>query len=63
MKIYNIEAIPEIPTTYGVYFLYSDDELLYIGRSKNIQKRIKQHKFPTYIELAFVNPEEVIKFL
>lgn len=58
MKIYNLN-IPELPTTYGVYFLYSDDELLWIGKANNIQRRIKNHKFPSYINQALVNPEEI----
>lgn len=29
--------------TYGVYFLYKDNELMYIGRSSNVMKRMKSH--------------------
>ena len=28
---------------YGVYFLYKDDELMYIGRSCTVMKRMKSH--------------------
>jgi hypothetical protein len=28
---------------HGVYFLYKDDDLMYIGRSRNIIKRMKSH--------------------
>lgn len=29
--------------TYGVYFLYKDNELMYIGRSCTVMKRMKSH--------------------
>jgi len=32
------------PQSHGVYFMYDeDDNLLYVGKSKNIQNRIRQH--------------------
>lgn len=38
------ELIESLPVSCGVYFIYdSHDELLYIGKSKNIKKRILQH--------------------
>jgi excinuclease UvrABC nuclease subunit len=34
----------EIPETSGVYFLYGErDELLYIGKSKNLKSRLNTH--------------------
>jgi len=33
----------KINTLRGVYFLYMDDELVYIGQSKNIPNRITNH--------------------
>ena len=36
----NIDSLPERP---GVYFLYENDNLLYIGRSSDIKTRIKNH--------------------
>jgi len=32
------------PETFGLYFMYSESsELLYVGKSKNIRARLKQH--------------------
>lgn len=51
-----IEDIHAIPETAGVYYFFgANDHLLYVGRSKNIQKRVMQH---------FSNPTtRSIKFL
>ena len=34
----------EFPQVSGLYFLYDNDSLLYIGRSANIRKRLKAHQ-------------------
>jgi len=62
MKIFNINKIEIIPKKLGIYFLFSHNKLLYIGRSKNIYRRIKSHIFPTYLHLSIVNPKEIKKF-
>jgi len=51
-----LEDIHAIPETAGVYYFFGpNDHLLYVGRSKNIQKRVMQH---------FSNPStRSIKFL
>ncbi len=38
------DIIDEAPTATGVYYMHKDDgEIIYIGKSKNIKKRINQH--------------------
>jgi hypothetical protein len=32
-----------IPDKMGIYWLFSEDKLVYIGMSKNIRRRLKQH--------------------
>jgi excinuclease UvrABC nuclease subunit len=48
MNILDIETLRKLPTadddTAGVYFLWREDELLYIGCSKNIRRRLVRHK-------------------
>lgn len=36
-------SIDNLPNTSGVYYFYSDDALLYIGKSINIRNRVKSH--------------------
>ena len=39
-----IDIIDELPSTTGVYYIHKEDgEIIYIGKSKNIKKRINQH--------------------
>lgn len=39
-----IEDLHRIPESCGIYYFYGDnDHLLYVGKSKNIQKRVMQH--------------------
>lgn len=48
MEIFSIEEIisKSIPSSHlsGVYFLIKDDEIVYVGQSKNIFSRIDTHK-------------------
>ncbi len=38
------QIIEELPSVTGVYYIYNDKgEIIYIGKSKNIKKRISQH--------------------
>ena len=38
------KIIETLPTETGVYYLYGkDNQLLYIGKSKNIRKRVSSH--------------------
>jgi excinuclease UvrABC nuclease subunit len=44
LPIEQLRALPECGRNdAGVYFLWRDDELLYIGRSKNIHNRLLRH--------------------
>jgi len=39
-----IQIIDELPSITGVYYLHNEEgEIIYIGKSKNIRKRINQH--------------------
>lgn len=39
-----LDMVEQLPTETGVYYLYSKKgELLYIGKTKNIKKRVNQH--------------------
>lgn len=39
-----IDIIESLPTTTGVYYMHrADGEIIYIGKSRNIKKRINQH--------------------
>ena len=39
-----IEEINKLPAAEGVYFFYNKrNEIIYVGKSKNIRKRVKQH--------------------
>ncbi|WP_236980654.1 exonuclease domain-containing protein [Membranihabitans maritimus] len=39
-----IEDLHKIPETCGIYYFFGEnDHLLYVGKSKNIQKRVMQH--------------------
>lgn len=39
-----IQIIEELPATTGVYYFHNDEsEIIYIGKSKNIRKRVNQH--------------------
>jgi hypothetical protein len=40
-----IEELVALPTGQGVYKLYYKDALVYIGKSKNLQKRLEEHRF------------------
>ncbi|WP_242119012.1 exonuclease domain-containing protein [Aestuariivivens sediminicola] len=40
----HIDIIADLPSVTGVYYIHkSDGEIIYIGKSKNIKKRINQH--------------------
>ncbi|TWO31892.1 exonuclease [Seonamhaeicola sediminis] len=40
----HIDIIDELPSVTGVYYIHkADGEIIYIGKSKNIKKRINQH--------------------
>ncbi|UKM64466.1 GIY-YIG nuclease family protein [Flavobacteriaceae bacterium GSB9] len=40
----HLDILDELPSTTGVYYIHkSDGEIIYIGKSKNIKKRINQH--------------------
>ncbi len=50
-----------IPESSGVYFLWSKYELLYIGKAKNLRRRVAQHFGNGFMVQHMVNPDEVLK--
>lgn len=52
----NLEDLHRIPETSGIYYFFGhNDHLLYVGKSKNIQKRVMQHfSKPTTKSLKFL---------
>ncbi|MFD0990852.1 exonuclease domain-containing protein [Mariniflexile jejuense] len=40
----HLDILEELPTTTGVYYIHkSDGDIIYIGKSNNIKKRVNQH--------------------
>lgn len=54
---YRSQAWDECPELEGVYVLYRESELIYIGESGNIRKRLKSHTFRGF---TFVRYLEVL---
>lgn len=52
-----LEDIHRIPETSGIYYFFGEnDHLIYVGKSKNIQKRVMQHfSNPTSKSLKFLS--------
>ena len=50
--------IPEIP---GVYLLWSDEELIYIGESYNVRTRIAHHFGDSFMNVKMVDKELITK--
>lgn len=48
----NIEVIDDIKPKQGCYFLYDGDEIVYIGLSNNIDKRVQQHTRTKHFDLV-----------
>ncbi len=63
IRMYSIRNRLNLPETSGVYFLFSKNELLYIGKAKNLKKRINQHFGNGYLQRHIVNPEEINKIM
>jgi len=40
MDFCSVDTLPEVP---GIYFLMNDVELVYVGHSQNIKKRVRAH--------------------
>ncbi len=51
----SLEEIKNFPTYSGLYFVYEGEELVYIGRAKNIRKRwIGHHRKKLFYDLKCV---------
>lgn len=58
----DLAEFDDIPNKVGVYFFYNDkDELIYIGKSIHIKKRIEQHLKNTKTEKAIKMRSEIAK--
>ena len=63
MKIYRTKGKNTLQNQYipehsGIYFIWSKNELLYIGKTKNLRKRIAQHFGNGFLSQHMFNPEE-----
>ena len=38
-----MKQIPNLPSLPGVYFFKQDDQLLYVGKAKNLKKRVTSY--------------------
>ena len=48
-KYLELKALKQLPDTSGVYFVFSGCELLYVGGTKNLRNRMRDHKrFPEF---------------
>lgn len=43
-SIFTLKELDSIPKISGLYYLYDESKLLYIGRAFNIRYRLKQHQ-------------------
>lgn len=41
-----MQPVPEAPKMCGVYFLFECDEIVYIGQSVRVYRRVSDHRFP-----------------
>lgn len=53
----------DIPEKSGVYILMSKEEILYIGATKNLQKRIAGHFSDSIVSVKLVNSEDIDKVI
>ncbi len=54
----------ELPKTAGVYFFYTDKELLYIGKAINLRDRVKSHFMqPSYRDHLYIEKVNRIGFI
>ncbi|MBC9797768.1 exonuclease domain-containing protein [Sinomicrobium weinanense] len=57
-KLLNI--VEKLPETVGVYYIHKEDgNIIYIGKSKNIRKRVNQHFTRTSKKARFIQKEVV----
>lgn len=56
LKILPKSRLDNLPKASGVYFFYSGNELVYIGKAINIKNRVKNHfQQPSYRDNLFIN--------
>lgn len=61
-----VERINEIPETTGLYFFYDSEKLIYVGKAKNLRRRIKAHfvgYYPFQRKLAIDDNIQKVKFI
>lgn len=51
LEIQSVVAPKERKNKIGLYFLYQDNKLMYIGKSKDINKRLYQHSYNSHVDL------------
>lgn len=48
MREYSLKELDLIPKISGLYYLFEEDRLLYIGKAHNIRFRLKQHRVANF---------------
>lgn len=51
LEIQSVDVPKERKNKIGLYFLYQDNKLMYIGKSKDINKRLYQHSYSSHVDL------------
>lgn len=51
LEIQSVVVSKERKNKIGLYFLYQDNKLMYIGKSKDINKRLYQHSYNSHVDL------------
>lgn len=64
IKFIKFKDFEKLPKTSGVYFFYSKNEVVYIGKAINIKNRVKNHFFqPSYRDKFFIEKVDKIGFI
>ena len=64
IKFIKNKTFENLPKTSGVYFFYSQNNLIYIGKAINIKNRVKSHFFqPSYRDKLYISTVNKIGYL
>lgn len=56
----NIDKVNNLPEETGVYYFYNDkNDIIYIGKSKNIRERVRSHLGPSKVKSAMKMRSEI----
>ena len=64
LKEYNRNDRNRIPINPGIYFLFENEVLVYIGKAKNLRHRINQHHNQNFYQQEMpINLELILLFI